>query len=491
MRGQAASLSARELSKLRHRQQEEVDALAAIFGSQTIFSCPRPTGLDGQEAGSWDEGLPNARVTVLSGKRGSGELRLRIDMGAADTTKGEEDGGCRRLDLEPGKRLVPCGALRSITVRLPPAYPDFAPPELLELRGPERLMDAAEAARVHDRLLSDAAAFLVLVLDGGSGEVLYQLVEFLHNYESPGNAEARDAGDGPVVDAVAAVVAATAAGGSAPASGGSTALDPSTLPLFLGETLPSAVLPLLDADSLCQALRVCAAWAAHAKNERLFESVCNSVCLGQSSQRLHSLEPRAVPPPALPQPWGSWRSALLGQPRTRSSGLYCIKWAALKPVCRDMHQGLGLSADHINETIIFRYLHFRDDGTLSYLMHSGWDLKPAEVAHIFFPKVSGGGGGKMMPRLARGLFHVGGDGHIFAQCHEAHATVLFRFKLESTHAGANDRLEWHGHAVTDKGAHLMAEAEQAGLQKIEFDVPATKSLMWKFVNMRQLLVGTA
>ena len=496
-RQNGAVLSDRELSRLRYRQQEEVDALLAIFGSKTIFSCPRPTDGDGGGAGTWDEGLPEANITVLTGARGSGELRLRIDIrpsgGAAG---GIPEAGVEDVSVEEGEPLV-----QACVLRLPPAYPDFAPPEVLELElhGPERL-PLLEALRVRERLSADVAAFLAVGECSDDEEAIYQLIEYLHGYTY----QRADSSCGEVVQA-----GSSDGMGSSDVSGAPATLDCSTHPLFSGDAL-LAVLLLLDAESACRCFSVCSAWAAHGTNEQLFEQLCRGIYPGQSSRCLAcSREPHAVSsstalPLALPPEAASWHGMLLTRPRVRTTGIYCIKWAALKPVCRDMFQAANLPADHINETVIYRYIRFCADGRLQYLMASGWDLPALKVAGIFHGEsvmarggASPGAGAHSANRtkhksgvkhsVAAGVYCVGEGGNIEAQVSEAHATILFRFQLKSTRAGANDRLAWRGHALMDKDAPLAPAARQAELHRVVFEVPAAAD--WKFVSMSRLFAG--
>jgi hypothetical protein len=491
----SAVLSDRELSRLRYRQQEEVDALLAIFGSKTIFSCPRPTDVDGTGAGTWDEGLPEANITVLTGARGSGELRLRIDLGpSGDAAWGIPEAGGEGVSVEEGGPLV-----RACVLRLPPAYPDFAPPEVLELHGPERLPQP-EALRVRERLSVDVAAFLAVGECSDDEEAIYQLIEYLHGYTY----QRTDSSGGEAVQA-----GSSDNTGSSDVSGARAMLDCSTHPLFSGDAL-LGVLLLLDAESACRCFSVCSAWAVHGTNEQLFEQLCRGIYPGQSSRYLAcSREPRAISSStALPlttlAPEASWRGMLLTLPRVRTTGIYCIKWAALKPVCRDMFQAANLPADHINETVIYRYIRFCADGRLQYLMASGWDLPALKVAEIFHTEsmmarggASPGAGAHSANRtkqkssvkhsVAAGVYSVGEGGNIEARVSEAHATILFRFQLKSTRAGANDRLAWRGHALMDKDAHLAPAARQAELHRVVFEVPATAD--WKFVSMSRLFAG--
>ena len=48
-----------------------------------------------------------------------------------------------------------------------------------------------------------------------------------------------------------------------------------------------------------------------------------------------------------------------------------------------MQHGAGLAPDYVNETRIYRFLHFTPSGHVRYMMHSGWDLPPTRALRRF------------------------------------------------------------------------------------------------------------
>ena len=307
--------------------------------------------------------------------------------------------------------------------------------------------------------------------------------------------------------ALGAAAAAAAAGGVVAEHG-----ELEFHPLFNSDVALNALL-MLDTDSLCHALRVCRVWSSFASSEHIFRHLCNSIYPVQARRAGGaSAAPRAAMAQLTAvqrQRYGSWRGMFLARPRVRTSGLYLTRFAAIKEVCRMMQHGNDLAFDHVNETVIYRYLRFGDNGKLHYLTHSGYELPPTKASRLFAEVIaqeagdrvlqdtgerlhsasesnnnSGGGGtagatavaaigsggaaaahalshgrrrraraeltdrAKPEAKIVGGVFSVDQKGNVLAQVNEHHAMIQFRLRVKSTAGpGSNDHLEWLGHAL--------------------------------------------
>ena len=81
-------------------------------------------------------------------------------------------------------------------------------------------------------------------------------------------------------------------------------------------------------------------------------------------------------------------------------------------------------------------------------------------------------------KVVGGVYSVDPKGNVLAQVNEHHAMIQFHLRVRSTHLGSNDRLEWLGHALLPKDAHLLSMAEQAVLAPTVFEVPTNAE--WNF-----------